>query len=82
MFRGSTGWSSEYIKICTCLKWINGCPWDEDICSIAAEKGNLNVLKYAHENNCPWDSNTCAQAAMDGHLEVLKYLHENKCPWD
>ena len=27
----------------------NGCPWDEKSCSLAAENGHLECLKYAHE---------------------------------
>jgi hypothetical protein len=38
------------------LKWAreNGCPWDEETCSAAAEGGHLEVLKWARENGCPW----------------------------
>ena len=28
----------------------NGCPWDIRTCSLAAEFGHLECLKYAHEN--------------------------------
>ena len=27
-----------------------GCPWDKKTCSLAAENGHLECLKYAHEN--------------------------------
>ena len=58
----------------------NGCPWDEGTCSLAAEYGHLECLKYAHENGCPWgrrrwnedtDSyeDDCSNAAKNGHLE-------------
>ena len=26
----------------------------------AAENGQLECLKYAHEHGCPWDEQTCA----------------------
>jgi hypothetical protein len=52
------------------------------ICNISASKGDLLLLKYAHESGCPWDEYTCQHAAKNGHLECLKYLHENGCPWD
>ena len=55
---------------------------DKDTCDNAARRGNLEVLKYAHENGCPWSRRTCACAALRGHLEVLKYAHENGCPWN
>ena len=30
----------------------NGCPWDEETCSKAAEGGHLTCLEYAHINGC------------------------------
>jgi hypothetical protein len=48
-------------------------------CSMAAKKGHLECLKYAHENGCPWNSDTCSNAAQKGHIECLKYAHENGC---
>ena len=50
-------------------------------CSKMAEKGNLELLQFLHENGCPWDEETCTRAAQYGHLECLKYAHENGCPW-
>src|ERR1700692_3917625 len=40
------------------LKWAraNGCPWDANICSYAAENGHFEILKWARENECPWDT--------------------------
>ena len=61
---------------------VKTCPWDADTCLIAAQKGHLECLKYAHENGCPWDEQTCAYAAQNGHLDCLKYAHENGCPWN
>ena len=51
-------------------------------CTIAAEKGHLDFLKYAHECACPWNELICANAAYGGHLDCLKYEHENGCPWN
>jgi len=48
--------------------------------------GNLDILKYLHENECPrkmrGDVSSCRNAVRYGHLEMLKYLHENGCFWD
>jgi len=55
---------------------------DETTCYLLARIGNLECLKYAHENDFPWDEVACTFAAIYGHLECLKYLHENGCPWD
>jgi hypothetical protein len=46
-----------------------------------AEKGQLEHLKYAHEQGCEWDASTCSAAALHGHLDCLKYAHENGCEW-
>jgi hypothetical protein len=51
------------------------------LCECAAERGHLEVLKWARENDCPWGTSTCAYAAGHGHLEVLKWARENGCPW-
>ena len=51
--------------------------------NVAAQKGNLEMVKYCVANQCPIDTVACANAAGHGHLECLKYLHEEvKAPWD
>ncbi|CAI6356757.1 unnamed protein product [Macrosiphum euphorbiae] len=68
-----------------CLKLAHeiGIGWgDGQACTIAAETGNLEFLRYAKENGCPWDARTCTLAAKSGHLECLKYARENGCDWD
>jgi hypothetical protein len=76
--------SGGYLDV---LKYINektGCfkNCSTTACSIAAGNGDLNCLKYLHENNCPWSVITCSNAAERGHLDCLKYAHENGCPWN
>ena len=44
-------------------------------CEMTGKQGDLEVLKYLHENGCPWDKWTCFAAAGSGHLEVLKYVY-------
>lgn len=34
------------------------CPWDEDVCTIAAHHGYFDLLKWAIENGCPWGAET------------------------
>jgi hypothetical protein len=53
-----------------------------EVCTEASKIGNLECLRYAHENGCWWDIWTCAYAAENGYLECLKYAHENGCSWD
>ena len=68
------------------LKWIREekkCEWDEDTINVAAEQGNLEMVKYCVANECPVDTYACAFAASQGHLECLKYLREEvKATWD
>ena len=59
-----------------------GCPWDEAVCSAAAEKGHLDILRYAHSQGCPWDGEACTTAAIEGHLEILQWCVAKGCPWD
>ena len=53
----------------------------ERFCAQMALNGNVELLKFLHENGCPWDDRTCTSAAAGGLLECLKYAHENECPW-
>ena len=55
---------------------------DEKTTELAAERGDLECLKYAREHGCPWSEETTLSAALGGHLECLKYAHENGCRWD
>lgn len=41
---------------------------------IFAKKGNIECLKYAHENGCNWTTYTTIIAASMGYLDVLQYL--------
>lgn len=47
----------------------------------AARHGQLECLKFLHENGCAWQSDTTLMAARYGHLQCLKYAHENGCAW-
>jgi len=68
------------------LKWAREekkCKWDEGTINRAAEKGNLEMIKYCVAKKCPINRWACAEAAVNGHLECLKYLREEvKAPWD
>ena len=68
------------------LKWIREekkCEWDSGTIHVAANQGNLEMVKYCVAKMCPIDAWACAEAAGNGHLEVLKYLREEaKAPWD
>ena len=68
------------------LKWAREekkCEWNVGTINMAADQGNLEMVKYCVANKCPVKEFACACAAENGHLEVLKYLHEEaKAPWD
>lgn len=49
---------------------------------VAAFFGNLNLLKYLHDNDFTWSEDTCWAASQNGHLECLQYAHCKGCPWD
>jgi len=55
--------------------------WDEEVCAMAARRGNVQMLRYLHENGWDWDGNTCAGAAGSGHRDCLVYALTNGCPW-
>ena len=59
----------------------HGCQ-SSTICTLAAEHGHLDCLRYAHDNGCGWDSLTCSEAARHGHLDCLQYAHANGCLWN
>jgi hypothetical protein len=54
----------------------------EDVCSYAASRGSVRLLKWTRENNLVWGPGMCNLPAYYGHLPALQYLHENGCPWD
>ena len=68
------------------LKWARvekKCEWNEWTISSAADRGNLEMVKYCVANECPINEGACANAAKNGHLECLKYLREEvKAPWE
>ena len=68
------------------LKWAREekkCEWNVGTINMAADQGNLEMVKYCVANECPVNEFACAYAAKNGHLECLKYLREEvKAPWD
>jgi hypothetical protein len=68
------------------VKWArsHGCPSNdlEELCDIAAEEGNLVMLKIAHTVlGVPFGDDTYWNAVERGHIHILKWLHAHGCPW-
>ena len=66
------------------LKWareVKHCEWDEKTNTGAANKGNLEMLKYCFSNGCPYDEEkSCKQAAIGGHLDCVRFLFDKVKP--
>jgi hypothetical protein len=63
------------------LKWAREekkCKWDKYTINVAAEQGNLEMIKYCVANYCLIDSEAFACAARNGHLEILIYLRRSE----
>eukprot|EP01051_Picozoa_sp_SAG22_P021292 SAG22_NODE_4646_length_1206_cov_1.671183_1_plen_160_part_00 len=54
--------------------------WDKQTCSRAAERGHLEVLKWARANGCPWDWYAISCAGGNGHAAVAEWSLANGCP--
>lgn len=46
--------------------------WNDSTPAYSALNGQLDCLKYTHENGCVWNENTNANAARNGHLDCVK----------
>jgi len=66
------------------LKWareVKDCEWDKWTIKLAADKGNLEMLKYCFSNGCHCDKKeSCLQAAVNGHLDCLRFLFDKVKP--
>ena len=66
------------------LKWareVKHCEWDEETINAAADKGNLEMLKYCFSNGCPCDEKeSCKLAAHGGHLDCVRFLFDKVKP--
>ena len=49
----------------------------ENICKIAAIKGNLEILQWAYNNKYSYDNCNWRLVCKNGHLEILKWAFAN-----
>ncbi len=69
-----------YIEV---LEWGHSyCRFKNDLSSVAAFCGHLNVLKWLVEKGYPLNKNICFYASKKGHLDILIWARENGCEWD
>lgn len=54
-------------------------PWNSDVCVVASEYGDFDLVKYLHKNGCSWDQRVPQYAVKNGHLEILQYCIQNGC---
>ena len=50
---------------------------DEECFDMAAQHGNMEMMKWLVEQNCPWSKEGC-KAAADYARQMLKWLKSNK----
>jgi hypothetical protein len=52
------------------LRWAREqyppCPWFSTVCSTAAGRGHLELMKWAWEHGCPWNADETMRSALDG----------------
>ena len=51
--------------------------FDEELCSVTARAGSLDLLQLLRQRGCPWASSVCNSAAAGGHLPVLQWARAN-----
>jgi hypothetical protein len=75
--------ATNKLELLKCVREEKKCEWDERTISIAASRGNLEMVKYCVANQCPISEEVCTDAASNGRFKCLKYLHEEaNAPWD
>ncbi len=52
-------------------------PLDSVIFESAAESGNLELVKWLHENHCPYSKRVFTAAEACGHLPMMEWLQAN-----
>jgi hypothetical protein len=68
------------------LIWLitNGCPFLHSVYKTAkksaAQCGNLEMLKWAHENDSTWDMAILSTAIFGNHVAVLEWMIEHGAP--
>jgi hypothetical protein len=51
------------------------------VMNIATEYGQLDIIKYFHNQNCPLSYSIMYYGSNTGNLNIIKYAHENGVNW-
>lgn len=49
-------------------------------CCLTAKEGDLETLRYLHDQGCPWDIRTTIEAIYGGRIDCFLYARANDCP--
>jgi hypothetical protein len=67
------------------LQWLHAeqnCPLPDDITAVAAEVGDVEMLRWLKSRGCLFTKQTSSSAAgIPDNLHVLQFLYEQGCPW-
>lgn len=57
------------------LQWARsfGCPWDDNVCKLAAQHGQLETLQWAIANGCQWNIKECIFLASK-HPKIVQWI--------
>ena len=67
-----------------CVAYVHNhlpnCNVADGACRIVASEGQLQILKFFHENGYPWNESVVTVAARAGHLDCVRYACAMGCP--
>ena len=52
--------------------------WSAETCQLAAQRGRLDCLMYAHQSGCPWNAETMR---AENDWACLRFANARGCPW-
>jgi hypothetical protein len=52
-----------------------------EVTRVAAQCGDLEMLKWFRSRGCPWDYRVYVTATVFGGREILEWVMDNGCPW-
>jgi len=64
----------EFLQHCRAMGLVEDFEW----INMAAEEGQLRIVKWLHENGFRGTARAMDSAALNGHLQVVIWLHENR----